>query len=147
MASHSESRLVPYTAETMYAVVADMEKYPQFLPWCTGLKILSRESQNVLRVDMQVGFGGLHESYTSRVTLNPQARTIDITQVHGPFRVLDTHWRFTPTEGGSRVDFSISFDFKSRLLNAVAGAAFERVLFKMTEAFEGRARVLSRNRV
>lgn len=144
MPSHAESRLVPFTADVMYAVVADVERYPQFLPWCTGLRILSHEAPNVLRVLMQVGFGALHESYTSRVTLDPERLVIDVTQVHGPFRVLDTHWRFTPMDHGSNVDFSITFDFKSGILNTVASAAFQRVLVKMTEAFERRAMMLSR---
>ncbi len=130
----------------MYAVVADVEKYPQFLPWCLALRVLSRERANerdVLRAEMLVGFGALRERYISRVTLDAVARTVDVTHIEGPFRELETHWRFTPEDEGSRVDFSITFEFKNRLLGAVAGNAFAHVQMKMTDAFEARARALS----
>ena len=145
MPQHSESRVVPYSADLMYAIVADMEKYPQFLPWVAGLRVLSRErvkEYEVLRSEMLVGFGTLRERYTSRVILG--ARTIDVTQIEGVFRQLETHWHFTPEGESCRVDFSIAFEFKSRLLNAVAGKAFEHVLLQMTDAFEARAKALSR---
>jgi coenzyme Q-binding protein COQ10 len=130
----------------MYAVVADVEKYPEFLPWCIGLRVHSRElvkSREVQRAEMLIGFGALRERYISRVVLDPAARTIDVTQTDGPFRQLETHWRFTSEGQGCRVDFSIVFEFRSRLLGAVAGNAFTHVLLKMTDAFEARARALS----
>jgi coenzyme Q-binding protein COQ10 len=92
---------------------------------------------------MLVGYRSLRERYTSRVTLDPANRTIDVTQTDGPFRILANHWRFVPKENGSEVTFRIDFEFKSRLLNMVAGQAFEHVLFKMADAFETRARQLS----
>jgi coenzyme Q-binding protein COQ10 len=144
--AHAESRLLPYTADVMYAVVADVEKYPEFLPWCAALRILSKErvkDRDVLRAEMLVGFGALRERYTSRVVLDPVALTVDVTQTDGPFRQLESHWRFTPESEGCRVDFSIAFEFRNRLLNAVAGNAFEQALLKMTDAFEARARALS----
>ncbi len=146
MITHSESRNVPYAADLMYAVVANVEKYPEFLPWCIGLRVLSRElvkSCEVQRAEMLVGFGALRERYTSRVMLDPTARTVDVTQTEGPFRQLETHWRFTPDGEGCKVEFSIAFEFKNRLLGAVAGKAFEHVLLKMTDAFEARAKALS----
>ncbi len=146
MSAHSESRIVPYTADLMYAAVSDVEKYPQFLPWCLGLRVLSRETldaREVLRAEMLVGFGGLRERYTSRVVLDPGARTVEVTQIEGVFRQLETHWRFTPQGEGCLVDFSIVFEFKNRLLNAVAGKAFEKVLLQMSGAFEARAKALS----
>jgi coenzyme Q-binding protein COQ10 len=130
----------------MYAVVADVEKYPDFLPWCLGLRVLSRESMkacDVLRAEMLVGFNGFRERYTSRVMLDAAARTVDVTQTDGPFRQLESHWRFTPQSEGCRVDFSIAFEFKNRLLAAVAGKAFEQVVLKMADAFAARARALS----
>ena len=146
MTTHAESRVLPYTADVMYAVVADVEKYPEFLPWCAALRILSKErvkDRDVLRAEMLVGFGALRERYTSRVVLDPVALTVDVTQTDGPFRQLESRWRFTPQSEGCRVDFSIAFEFKNRLLNAVAGNAFEQALLKMTDAFEARARALS----
>ena len=146
MTTHAESRVLPYTADVMYAVVADVEKYPEFLPWCAALRILSKErvkDRDVLRAEMLVGFGALRERYTSRVVLDAAARTVDVAQTDGPFRQLESRWRFTPQSEGCRVDFSIAFEFKNRLLNAVAGNAFEQALLKMTDAFEARARALS----
>lgn len=146
MTTHSESRVLPYTADLMYAVVAGVEKYPEFLPWCVDLRVLSTErakNRDVLRAEMLVGFGALRERYTSRVVLDATARTVDVVQTEGPFRQLESHWRFTPEGEGCRVDFSIAFEFKSRLLDAVAGKAFEHAVLKMADAFEARARTLS----
>ena len=146
MTTHAESRLLPYTADVMYAVVADVEKYPEFLPWCAALRILSKErvkGSDVLRAEMLVGFGALRERYTSRVVLDGAAHTVDVAQTDGPFRQLESHWRFTPEGEGCRVEFSIAFEFRSRLLDAVAGRAFEHAVLKMADAFEARARALS----
>ena len=146
MAQHSESRVLPYTADLMYAIVSDVEKYPEFLPWCAALRVLSKErvkERDVLRAEMLVGFGALRERYTSRVVLDAAAHTIDVEQTDGPFRQLESRWRFTPEGEGCKVDFSIAFEFKNRLLNAVAGNAFEQALLKMTDAFEARASALS----
>jgi coenzyme Q-binding protein COQ10 len=146
MPSHSESRVVPYTADLMFAVVADVEKYPQFLPWVVALRVLSRErirERQVVIAQMAVGFGALREKYTSRVILDPDARTIDVAQTDGPFKQLENHWRFTPEGEGCRVDFSLAFEFKSRMLNMVASKAFERASMKMSAAFEARAKTLS----
>ncbi|MBS0471947.1 MAG: type II toxin-antitoxin system RatA family toxin [Proteobacteria bacterium] len=130
----------------MFGVVADVESYPQFLPWVVALRILSRRQsppQEVMTAEMAVGYGALREKYTSKVELNSQARTIDVTQISGPFRQLENHWRFADEGGGCRIDFSITYEFKSRLLNAVAGAAFGKVYVKMADAFEARAKSLS----
>ncbi len=143
MISHHETRIVPYPAELMYAVVSDVEKYPQFLPWVVALRVLSRRD-NGLTAEMAVGYGGLRERYTSDVRLDPAARAIDVVQIKGPFKTLENHWRFTPKGEGCEVEFSILFEFKSRLLHGVAGHAFEKVMLKMADAFETRAAALSR---
>lgn len=146
MTTHSETRIVPYTADLMYSVVADVERYPEFLPWVVGLKVLGREQEagcTVLKAEMSVGFASFMERYTSRVVLDPEKRAVDVAQIEGPFRILENHWRFTPQGQGCRVEFSIAFEFRSLLLNMAAGAAFERVSKRMTEAFEVRAKALS----
>ena len=143
MISHSEKRLVPYTADLMYSVVADVEQYPEFLPWVVALRVLTRRA-NGLTAEMAVGYGALRERYTSDVTLDPAARTIDVVEIKGLFKTLENSWRFTPTESGCEVEFSISFEFRSRLLHSVAGKSFEKVMLKMTDAFEARAAALSR---
>jgi coenzyme Q-binding protein COQ10 len=136
---HRERRLVPYPADLMYRVVAEVEHYPDFLPWVLGLRVKSRTERQVI-AEMLVGYKGFRERYTSRVTLDPEHQRIDVEQAEGPFDHLTNHWRFTPMENGCEVDFAIDFAFKSRILGAVAGAAFERALMKMTEAFEARAK-------
>ncbi|HXC54025.1 MAG TPA: type II toxin-antitoxin system RatA family toxin [Rhizomicrobium sp.] len=146
MTRHAETRHVPYPADLMYQVVADVEKYPQFLPWVVALRVLSREQvrgRDVVNAEMAVGYGALRETYTSRVILDPAARTIDVAQTSGPFRQLENHWRFTPDGQGCRVEFSLAYEFRNRLLNAVAGAAFGKVYVKMADAFEARAKALS----
>ena len=130
----------------MFEVVADVERYPEFLPWCVALRVLSREhvkSRDVLSAEMAVGYGALREKYTSRVILDRNARTIDVAQTSGPFKQLENHWRFTPTPEGCQVDFSLTYEFRNRVLNAVAGAAFGKVYVKMADAFEARAKELS----
>jgi coenzyme Q-binding protein COQ10 len=145
--THSESRVVPYTADLMFAIVADVEKYPEFLPWVSALHIVGREQvkgRDVLRAAMTVGFRSFRESYTSRVVLDPAGRAIDVVQTEGPFRNLENHWRFTPEGDRCKVDFSIAFEFRNPILNAVAGAAFGRVMLRTTDAFLDRARALSK---
>jgi len=141
MISHRETRIVPYPAALMYAVVSDVEKYPQFLPWVVALRVLSR-GENRMTAEMAVGYGALRERYTSDVRLDPVERRIDVVQTQGPFQQLENHWRFTPHAEGCEVEFSILFVFRSRLLHSLAGSAFEKVMLKMADAFEARARTL-----
>ncbi len=146
MTIHSETRQVAYSADLMFQVVADVEAYPQFLPWVMALRIRSRTKEGareVLIAEMAVGYGALRERYTSRVTIDPAARSIDVVAIDGPFKRLENHWHFIPDGDGCRIEFSIVFEFASRLLQAAAGSAFAKVLLKMTDAFEAKARKLS----
>ena len=130
----------------MYAVVADVERYPEFLPWCAGLRVLKRErdgAREVLIAEMLVGYKSLRERYTSRVVLDKDARTIDVVQTEGVFRALENHWRFMPEGESARVDFSILFEFKNRVLALAANAVLGPVMLKMSHAFEGRAKALA----
>jgi len=111
-----------------------------------ALRVKSREhvkERDVILAEMSVGYGALRERYTSRVVLDPINRAIDVMQTDGPFRVLENRWRFTPNSESCRIDFAIKFEFRSKLLNAVASRAFERVVLKMADAFEARAKALS----
>ena len=131
----------------MYGVVADIERYPEFLPWCTALRVLSRErdgTRDILLAEMVVGYKALRERYTSRVVLDPPARRIDVVQTEGVFRNLENHWHFAPDGAGCRVDFAIEFEFRSRVLAKVANAVLGPVMLKMSHAFEARAKVLSK---
>lgn len=146
MTTHAEIRIVPYTADLMFRVVADVEQYPQFLPWVVALRVLSREhvkNRDILSAEMAVGYGALREKYTSRVVLDPSAYSIDVAQTSGPFKLLENHWRFTPLAQSCRVEFSLAYEFRNRVLNAVAGAAFGKVYVKMADAFEARAKQIS----
>lgn len=130
----------------MFRVVADIEQYPKFLPWVVALRVLTREhvkNRDILTAEMAVGYGALREKYTSRVILDAAAKTIDVAQTSGPFKQLENHWRFTPQAQGCQVDFSLAYEFRNRVLNAVAGAAFGKVYAKMADAFEARAKALS----
>ncbi len=143
MTSHTESRIVLYPADLMFAVVADVERYPEFVPWCVAQRIVRRQTvdrREILLCETVVGFKSLRERYTSRATLIASDRRIDVEQVDGVFRRMETHWRFTPVDEKScRVDFSIAFEFRSRVLSAVAGSAFSLVVKRMAHAFEERA--------
>jgi coenzyme Q-binding protein COQ10 len=144
---HSETRIVPYTADLMYAVVADIERYPEFLPWVVALRIKSRTKEGMREIivaEMAVGYRTLRERYTSQVVLDPGARAIDVVAIEGPFHRLENHWRFTPEGQSTKLDFRVAFEFSSKLLQMAAGSAFEKVLMKMTDAFEARAASLSR---
>jgi len=143
--SHSEIRELPYSAEQMFAVVADVERYPEFLPWCLSVRVLSRGREGgaeVMTAEMLVGYHGVRERYVSRVTLDKNARTIEAVHIQGPFERLTNRWRFEPRAKGSRIDFFIDFAFKNWLLSALAGIAFERTVMRMADAFVERAKKL-----
>ena len=148
MPLHRETRIVPYTVDQMYSVVADMERYPEFLPWCSDLKILKREHEGPIEIaiaEMAVDYHGLKERYTSRVRLDPRGGMIEAKHVKGPFKKLDTRWRFVPLAQGSEVHVLIDFAFANVLLSAVAGVAFGFVSARMAEAFIRRADDLYRS--
>jgi len=139
---HKEIRIVPYTADEMYAVVAEMERYPEFLPWCASVRVLKREREEgaeIATAEMVVAYQGFHECYVSRVKLDRTQRIIEACHVEGPFKRLDTRWRFVPLMQGSEVHFLIDFAFQNPLFSAVAGVAFGFVAARMAEAFVQRA--------
>jgi len=137
MPSHAERRFLPYPPDKLFALVADIERYPEFLPWCVGARILSREG-TVIRADLMVGFRMIRETFTSRVTLSPHRR-IDVEYEKGPFRHLTNHWVFHPADGGCDVEFDIDFEFRSRLLRRIAEPLFHEAVRRMVSAFESRA--------
>ncbi|MDZ7927982.1 MAG: type II toxin-antitoxin system RatA family toxin [Agrobacterium sp.] len=136
-------RLVKHSPDRMYDLVADVEKYPQFLPLCEALVIRSRKERDgktLLVADMTVGYKAIRETFTTQVLLNPAERAIDVKYIDGPFKYLDNRWRFAASEdGGSVIDFFIEYEFKNRLLGAVMGSMFDRAFRMFAEAFETRA--------
>jgi coenzyme Q-binding protein COQ10 len=140
MPTHAEQRVLPYTPEQMYALVADVERYPEFLPWCVGARIKERRA-DFINADLVIGFRMFRERFTSRVRLDPPTH-IDVAYAEGPFRYLNNHWSFEPAPGGCRVDFFVDFEFRSRLLQKVIEVLFGEAVRRMVAAFEGRAKQL-----
>ena len=140
MPTHAEKRLLPYSPEQMFDLVAAIEDYPHFLPWCESARIREREG-NVLEADLVIGFKIFRERFTSRVVLDRPHR-IDVAYAQGPFRHLNNHWVFEPAEGGCVIDLYVDFAFRSRLLQRLIGAVFSEAVRRMVSAFEGRAREL-----
>lgn len=139
MATHSEQRALPHSPEQLFDLVADVAKYPEFLPWCVGARIRSRES-DLLVADLIIGFKGITEQFTSEVKLDRAAMKIDVTYQDGPFKYLNNHWLFLSGEDGTcDIDFFIDFEFKSRLLQALMGPLFGEAVRRMVGAFESRA--------
>jgi coenzyme Q-binding protein COQ10 len=127
----------------MFALVADVERYPEFLPMCEALTVRSRregDGVTVLIADMTVGYKALRETFTSQVTLRPADNRIDVKYLDGPFRYLENRWDFMATpDGGTEIRFFIDYEFKSRILGAVMGSMFDRAFRMFAEAFEKRA--------
>jgi coenzyme Q-binding protein COQ10 len=141
MPTHAEQRVLPYTPEQLFDLVADVERYPEFLPWCLGARIRERRP-NLIVADLLIGFRMVRERFTSRVSLNRPGR-IDVAYTEGPFRYLNNHWVFEPAnEGGCRIDFFVDFEFRSRVLHKLIGVLFNEAVRRMVAAFEGRARQL-----
>lgn len=141
MATHAERRKLPYSAEQLFALVADVERYPEFLPWCVGARIRER-SEKVIVADLLIGFRMIRERFTSKVTLD-RPRRIDVAYSEGPFKYLDNHWIFLPQEdGGCIIDFHVDFEFRSRMLQRIIEVLFNEAVRRMVSAFEARARKL-----
>jgi coenzyme Q-binding protein COQ10 len=140
MPTHAEKRLLPYTADQLFDLVADVERYPEFLPWCLGARVRERGADTIT-ADLLIGFRMVRERFTSRVELSPPRR-IDVTYAEGPFRYLNNHWIFERVPAGCRIDFFIDFEFKSKVLQKVIEALFGEAVRRMVGAFEKRAREL-----
>ncbi|MEX0956359.1 MAG: type II toxin-antitoxin system RatA family toxin [Rhizobiaceae bacterium] len=143
MPKYNTVRRVRHAPAEMFALVADVERYPEFLPMCEDLTVRSRrqgDGVTVLTADMTVGYKALRETFASQVTLRPAENRIDVKYLDGPFRYLENRWDFVETEeGGAEIRFFIDYEFKSRILGAVMGSMFDRAFRMFAEAFEKRA--------
>lgn len=137
MPTHAEKRFLRYTPEQMFDLVADVRRYPEFLPWCVGARIVSRSETEVV-ADLTIGFKMFRESFRSQVTLG-RPETIQVRYLNGPFRYLNNQWRFLPHPNGTEVRFFVDFEFRSRMLQMVIGTVFEQAVRLMVRAFERRA--------
>ncbi|HWG05707.1 MAG TPA: type II toxin-antitoxin system RatA family toxin [Beijerinckiaceae bacterium] len=155
MPSFQTTRRVRYSAAQMFDLVADVESYPQFLPLCQALRVRRRaesgEGVGTIIAEMEVGFRGIHQSFTSRVTLDRPRLNILVEYIDGPFRHMENRWSFRnvriadkiaaegPADDGSTVEFYISYEFRSRTLGLLMGGMFDTAFRKFAEAFERRA--------
>ena len=137
MPTHAEERVLRYTPEQLFDLVSDIERYPEFLPWCVGARIKKRQPDLIV-ADLVIGFRMIRERFTSRVVLDRPWR-IDVAYTEGPFRYLNNHWTFAPVTEGCRVGFFVDFEFKSRLLQKLIEVLFHEAVRRMVGAFEKRA--------
>jgi len=138
MPTHAEQRLIAYSPEQLFDLVADVGRYPQFLPWCAKAVVKSRTEEELV-ADLTIGFGPFRETFTSRVSLERPGR-IRVRYEKGPFRYLNNVWTFTPDPRGCLVDFFVDFEFRSRLLQNAIGVVFNEGVRLMVSAFIKRAR-------
>jgi len=143
MTKRRTSTNVPFSAEQMFDLVADVEQYPEFIPYCIGLRLVSNNAEEgvgAITADMLVAYNVFREKFRSRAQLDRLNGCIDVEYVRGPFRHLGNKWRFKNNpDGGSNVEFEIDFEFRSFLLQATAQTVFEKAFIKMTDAFVKRA--------
>lgn len=145
--SHKEYKVLPYTPDQLFALVGDIESYPDFLPWCLAARNRKREAApegEIVWSDLVVGFKLIRERFTSKVTLIPRAdgrdARIDVEYVDGPLKFLKNHWVFVPLDDGAcEIDFYVEFEFRSRILEKMIGTLFHEAVSRMVGAFERRA--------
>jgi coenzyme Q-binding protein COQ10 len=140
MPRHSEKRILPYTPEQLFDLVADVGHYQEFLPWVAATRI-REDNETEMVADLVVGFKALKETFTSRVK-KARPERIEIDYVEGPLKHLNNRWKFRAVPGGTEVDFCVDFAFRNRIFEAIAGQMFDRALRRMIGAFEERAAVL-----
>ena len=150
MPSHHEIKVLPYTADQMYALVADVAEYPKFLPWTAAARIRSRTpitgvngAGEVMEADLVISFKVFRERFGSRVTLWPAQKRIDTEYLDGPFKYLKSGWSFADLPHGScKVDFFVDFEFRNAILGKVIGVVFGEAMSRIVRAFEDRAKTL-----
>jgi coenzyme Q-binding protein COQ10 len=151
MQSHSERRILPYPPGEVFRLVGDIERYPEFLPWCIAARIRSREG-NIVIADLVIGTGFIREKFTSRVTLTPppddnSEGRIDVEYIAGPMERMSNRWIFHPVgldgmmggTGATEIDFYVEFKFRSKMLEKLMGLFFHEAVTRMVRAFETRA--------
>lgn len=145
MPMHEEKRLMPYTAEEMFKLVADIEKYPEFLPWCKSCNVLAQQDE-IIKANLTVGYKFYKESFLSQVTLHPNDK-IEVAYLNGPFKYLHNTWTFTPQEDDPNftvLNFYIDFEFRSKIMQKLIQDVFIDSCCRMVRAFETRAMHLYR---
>lgn len=142
MTARRTTTQVPYSAAEMFALVADVERYPEFIPWCVALRTVERGNETLL-ADMVVAYRVFRERFRSRVRLDREGGRIAAEYVDGPFRTLRNEWSFRDRpEGGSTIDFLIDFEFRNFVLQATAQTVFDKAFARMSDAFVARAKTV-----
>lgn len=142
MPTHAERRPVPYSPEQIFDLIVDVERYPEFLPWCVAARIRQRGEGHNFVADLVIGYKMFRERFTSRVGADRPYR-VDVTYSEGPFSYLNNHWVLEPLEdGGCVIDFYVDFEFRSRALQKVVRRLFNEAVQRMVNAFERRANAL-----
>ena len=144
MPTHQETRALPYSAQQMYDLVADVGQYPKFLPWCAAARIRTRTQQSngseVMEADLVISFKVFRERFGSRVVLHPGPMKIDTEYLDGPFRYMKSNWAFADrADGGCDVTFFVDFEFKNAVLQGIIGVVFNDAMQRIVRAFERRA--------
>lgn len=149
MPRHSENRVLPYTPQQIYDLVADVARYPEFLPWTAAARIRSRRAlpergvgAEVLEADLVISFKVFRERFGSRVVLIPDARRIETAYLDGPFKYLQSFWQIDPEGAGCRVQFEVDFEFRNAILQKAIGLFFDEAMRRVVGAFDRRARQL-----
>lgn len=149
MPRHAEDRFLPYSAQQIYDLVADVARYPEFLPWTAAARIRSRRplpergaGAEEMDADLIISFKVFREKFGSRVVLLPEERRIETRYLDGPFRYLHSTWQVEDQPGGCRVRFDVDFEFRNAILQKVIGLVFDEAMRRVVGAFEGRARQL-----
>ena len=132
-----DKKILPYSPEEMFALVADVAAYPEFLPWCRAARLFE-QTETTFKADLIIGFMAFKEKFTSFVKLDAP-HTIEVDYIEGPMKRLYNHWRFIPHEKGCIIDFEVDLEFKSALLEKLIGAKFEDATYTLVNAFEKRA--------
>ena len=140
MPKHQETRTLPFRADELYGLVADVGRYPEFLPWCRGARVYDRRGEGGFHADLLIGFKMFSETFTSDVVLTPNTN-ITVNYVKGPMKYLMNEWWFrdNPDGPGAELEFLVDFEFNNAVLEALIGGVFEDAVFKMINAFEARA--------
>lgn len=146
MPRHHIEKILPYTPDQLFALVGNVDAYPEFVPWIQSMRTWNArsEGEGISLVDAQagVGFAFLKEKFSTRVRRDAAARQVDVQLLSGPFKHLANRWRFVEVPGGTKIEFDIDFEFKSRLLSGMLAANFHHAVDKLMSCFEARAQSL-----
>lgn len=139
-------KILPYTPDQLFQLVGNVDAYPEFVPWIQSMRTWNArsEGEGVSLVDAQagVGFAFLKEKFSTRVRRDAATRQVDVQLLSGPFKHLANRWRFIENDGGTKIEFDIDFEFKSRLLSGMLAANFHHAVDKLMSCFEARAQAL-----